>query len=121
MPSNNLFLFQILVNGNPLPEYEPKDDDFDYQVYSPFEYVDESENARVCYIEATPGDVYTARIKYIGDVPLNPGIAFDALMHADSEFIDSRLFLSNDLTNEINGKFVKGVLSSEQPYFVFLT
>jgi hypothetical protein len=96
MPGSNLFSFAILVNNQPLKEYEPEPDD----VAEP-DVDDVSGLANIKYVEATPGDVFTIQIQYLGNTALSNKYAFDTVLYVDGALMDGRMFNHNGKRNRV--------------------
>jgi hypothetical protein len=105
MPSNELFSFQILVNGQPLPEYAPEEDDYVY----PSRNLNESILDRVSYAEASPDSEFSVRITYLGDVKLSNDHAYATDLYIDGNKVKRKTFRrANKKTRMIKGKRIAG-------------
>jgi hypothetical protein len=113
MPTSKLFLLEILVNGQPLEEFIPQQDDYNYPACSNLPV---SELDRVCYIQASPGSEFTARITYLGSDRLSIHYAYNVYLFVDGQEIGGVLFCDGKagLVELIEAKHVAGNL--EQPY-----
>jgi hypothetical protein len=111
MPSNELFSFQILVNGQPLPEYAPEEDDYVY----PSRNLNESAFDRVSYAEASPGSEFSLRVTYLGAKKLSKDLAFNADFYIDGNMVRGKMFYRpKNETKDIHGKRIAGGM--EQVY-----
>jgi hypothetical protein len=104
MPRNDLFSIKVLVDGQPLMDFIPKADDSSY----PSQGIVKSELDRVCYVEATPGSVFTIKITYLGIFPLPLEYGYDVQLYVDGLWMDGKVF--ENLTEErevmIHGNWV---------------
>jgi hypothetical protein len=89
MPSNELFSLEILVNEQPLSEYIPDEDDYNY---TPQRDLAESDFDRVCYVEASPGSIFKARIKYLGNTPLTHECGYSLRLYVDGGYVHGYTF-----------------------------
>jgi hypothetical protein len=117
MPTNEIFSFEILVNGQSLEEYNPQQDDYNYPACSNQPV---SELDRVCYIQATLGSEFTTKITYLGSTQLSNHHAYDVCLFVDGKEVGGRIFKEGNtgVFTTINAKRVSGNL--EQPY-IFLS
>jgi hypothetical protein len=88
MPFNELFSFEILVGGQPLPEYAPDDQDNAY----PAGNLAESNLDRISYVEASPGSEFTIKITYLGEQTLTDDLAFSVNLYIDSLWMRGKRF-----------------------------
>jgi hypothetical protein len=84
MPSNELFSLEMLVNDQPLTDYIPEEDDYDYPSQQDLGV---SEFDRVCYVEASPGSTFTARVKYLGATPLFSKHGYAVRLYVDGSYV----------------------------------
>jgi hypothetical protein len=115
MPSNELFSLEILVEGQPLTEYTPEEDDFDYP--SQRDLCD-SDLDRVCYVEATPESTFTARVEYLGATKLSSELGYIAKLYVDGKYINGKMFSKPDqLTKTIESRHIAGGLEQSFVFF----
>jgi hypothetical protein len=115
MPASDLFCFEILVNGEPLEEYNPQQDDYNYPVCN---NLPKSKLDRVCYVQEFPGSEFTARVTYKGTAELSDQIAYNVYLYVDGKEVSGRIFWEGKqgALFIINAKQVSGNL--EQTYIV---
>jgi hypothetical protein len=117
MPSNELFSLEILVNEQPLSEYIPEEDDYNY---TPQRDLAESDFDRVCYVEASPGSIFKARIKYLGNTPLTHECGYSLRLFVDGSRVDGKGFHHhNHKSVIIDAKRIAGGM--EQAFVSFLS
>jgi hypothetical protein len=113
MPANEIFLLEILVNGQPLDEFNPQEDDYNYPSC---DNLPVSKLDRVCYVQATPGSEFTVRIKYVGDAPLSIQQAFSVSLFLDGKEVEGRLFWDDNTGRVCTFKGKRLVGDLEQAY-----
>jgi archaellum component FlaF (FlaF/FlaG flagellin family) len=95
MPTNELFSFEVLVNGQPLKEYIPEEEDY---VYPAVSNLSESDLDRVSYVEASPGSEFSIRVTYVGGAPLSTNLAYSFRVFVDGTQVEGRVLLQNIVT-----------------------
>jgi hypothetical protein len=105
MPASDIFSFEVLVNGHPLPEYIPEADDYDYPLC---QKQIESDLDRVSYVEASPGSEFIIRTTYLGADTLSTNNSYAIYLYVDGAFIDGKLFSTANHSSMIETKRLQG-------------
>jgi hypothetical protein len=103
MPANELFSFEILVNGQPLIEYSPETEDYFKSTLD-----------RVSFVEASPGSEFSVRVTYLGARELTSDQAYSVNLYIDGSWARGKRFHKPEHSiATIRSRLVAG--SMEQP------